>query len=352
METAPQFGNFAADETWVPPDARILVAVSSGADSMALLCWLCELKRDIIVGHVNHALEELRPGQCQADEDFVRAKCIELKIPFRAATVDLPRRNGHVNESVARDARYLALANMARDNNCTLVATAHTATDGLETALLNLMRGGGPNGWLGAPPSRVLADEITLVRPLYKATRSSARELLRRRGWCWREDASNLDPVFARNRVRAELLPLLSDISGRDGDELGCSHARGARILRDESTFVEALAARELERLTLAREANLICLSAPLFCELDIALQRRVLRAAARQIVPDLRDLSAEKVETVLLSVTENRRRAVWSWPRGVRVEWTGGERGNRIRLWRVDNAANFGASPTKSPSE
>lgn len=345
MKSAPNLDNFAADETLVPPGARVLVAVSSGADSMALLCWLHELKRDIIVGHVNHALEELRPGECQADEEFVRAKCLQLEISFRAVTVNLPRRSGHVNESVAREARYDALANMARENSCTLAATAHTATDGLETALLNLMRGGGPQGWQGVPPSRVLAEGIRLVRPLYKATRSSARQLLRARGWQWREDASNLAPVFARNRVRAELLPLLSDISGRDLDELSRSHARGARILRDESAFIETLAARELERLTLARGEDSLSLSAPLFSELDIALQRRVLRAAARQIAPDLRDLRADKVEIVLLSVVENRKRAVWSWPHGVRIEWTGTQRGNRIRLWRVESATLSGTS-------
>ena len=343
MHSAPESNNFFAAESLVPPGARVLVAVSSGADSMALLCWLYELKRDIVVGHVNHALHELRPGECQADEDFVRDKCGELKIPFLSVTVNLPSKNGHINENVAREARYRTLAQMARDNNCELVATAHTAADGLETALLNLMRGGGPQGWLGAAPSRVLEGEILLVRPLYKATRSSARELLRRRGWSWREDASNLDPVFARNRVRAQLLPLLSEISGRDLDALSSGHARGAAIARDESNLVHSLALHELERLTLASDAELLSLNAPMFCELDIALQRRVLRLGAQQLAPSLRDLSADKVETVRLSVIENRARAVWSWPRDVRIEWTGSARGNRIRLWRVGNGADMG---------
>ena len=364
-KAATQFDNFDADETLVPLGARVLVAVSSGADSMALLCWLRELNRDIVVGHVNHALHELRPGECQADEDFVRAKCLELNVKFRAVAVDLPRQNGHVNENVARDARYAALAQLARDNDCVLVATAHTATDGLETALLNLMRGGGPQGWLGAPPSRVLADfsaqapdrlasatkdELLLVRPLYKATRAATRALLQLRGWNWREDASNLDPVFRRNRVRAEVLPLLGDICGRPVDEIARGHARGAQIARDEAALLDALTARELSRLTVAREVELLSLSAPLFGELDVALQRRVLRAAARQIAPDLRDLGADKVEIVRLSVAESRRRAVWSWPRGLRVEWTGRERGNRIRLWRVGSEAEFGTSLPVGP--
>ena len=341
-KVAPPFANFAlnADETLVPADARVLVAVSSGADSMALLYWLHELKRDIVVGHVNHALHELRPGECRADEDFVRARCSDLDVPFCAVTLDLPRRAGHINENVAREARYRALAQMAREQNCARVATAHTATDGLETALLNLMRGGGPQGWLGAPPARALEGEIRLVRPLYKETRARVREFLRRRGWIWREDASNLDPVFRRNRVRAEVLPLLCDIAGRDGDELARGHARGAQISRDESNLLEHLAQLELAKLTLEQRDDFVALGAPTFRALDVALQRRVLRRAARQIAPELRDLSADKIEIARLSVVENRARAVWSWPQNVRVEWTGAERGNRIRLWRVGNEA------------
>ena len=337
-----------ADATLVPPAQRVLVAVSSGADSLALLCWLLDLKRDIVVAHVNHALHELRPGECQADENFVRAKCLELDVPFVAATLDLPRQNGHVGENAARQGRYLALAQMARETNCDLVATAHTATDGLETALLNLMRGGGPKGWLGAPPRRVLQGQIQLVRPFWRVARAQTRQLLIERGWSWREDASNLDPIFGRNRVRAEVLPLLGAISGRSLDVLAAGHARGAEIGRDEGAFLERLAQSELWGLILKREPHLLTFGAEGFRALDVALQRRVLRLAARQIAPELRDLSAAKVETVRLAVAQSERRAVWSWPHRVRVEWTGREQGNRVRLWRVGTEAVSGTSPTR----
>ncbi|RYG56641.1 tRNA lysidine(34) synthetase TilS, partial [bacterium] len=158
---------FCPDASVVPPGTRVLAAVSSGADSMALLCWLHSLGREVIVGHVNHALHELRPGECALDEEFIRTKCQSLGVEFHAATVDLPRRNGHVNEVVAREARYQALAEIARQSGCPLVATAHTATDALETVLLNLMRGAGPGGWLGIAPTRPLEEGIDLVRPLW-----------------------------------------------------------------------------------------------------------------------------------------------------------------------------------------
>ena len=349
MRHAFSFESFDADETLLPPAGRVLVAVSSGADSLALLCWLLHIKREIVVGHVNHALHELRPGECQADEDFVRARCLQLKVPFAAMTVNLPRQNGHVNESVARDARYQSLAQMAREHNCAVVATAHTATDGLETALLNLMRGGGPQGWLGVPPHRVLQGEIDVVRPLWRVPRAATRDLLRAQGWNWREDASNLEALFRRNRVRAELLPLMSEICGRDADAIALGHARGAALARDENAFLDGLARAELSRCVLKSAPDLLVLCAQKWLALDVALQRRVLRLAARQIAPDLRDLNAAKVEIVRLSAAEQKKRAVWSWSHGVRVEWTGAASGNRVRLWRVGNEANSGTSPARS---
>ncbi len=329
-------GIFDADEGLVPPQSRVVAAVSSGADSMALLWWLDALGRDFVVGHINHALYELRPGECARDEDFVRAKCAEIGVPFRALTVDLPRKNGHVNELVAREARYAALLQIARENGCTLVATAHTATDALESALLNLMRGGAPGGWLGIAPQRVLADEILLVRPFWRAAREATRQLLRDGGWIWREDESNRDPLFRRNRVRGEILPFLGEISGRTADSMAVGLAKNARIARDESDFMEQIATESLNALVLKREAGLLVLDGQKFRGLERALQRRVLRIGAREIRPDLRDLEWQKIEATRECVALDGKRAVWQWRKELRVEWTGAGAGNRLRFWRV----------------
>lgn len=328
--------NFDADPTVFASDSRILAAVSSGADSMALLWWLHSLKANFIVGHVNHALHELRPGECARDENFVRQKCAELGVPFHSKTVDLPRRSGHVNELVAREARYVALAQMARENNCNSVATAHTATDGLETAILNLMRGAAPGGWLGIAPRRVLEGEIWLVRPLWRVPRAQTRQILLENGWNWREDASNEDALFRRNRVRHEVLPLLAEISGREADSLALSHARHARIGRDEANLVEKLAGEALESMVLKREEGLLTLDGLRFRALDVALQRRVLRMGARDILPELRDLEGTKVEATREWIMGGKKRVVWMWRSALRVEWTGAGAGNRIRFWRV----------------
>jgi tRNA(Ile)-lysidine synthase len=327
---------FAADHSLVPPETRVLAAVSSGADSMALLWWLLSLNRKIVVGHVNHALTELRPGECARDEEFVRTKCAALGVEFRSVTVELPRRSGHINEVVAREARYLALAEMARQNGCSLVATAHTATDGLETALLNLMRGAGAGGWLGIAARRVLDGEIDLVRPFWQLPRQATRQILLANNWLWREDASNADPLFRRNRVRGEVLPILGEISGQPPDHLAVRYARNARIARDEAQYLDKLAAEALFSLIVKQDEDLVVLRGTSFCELDVALQRRVLRKAAQLLLPEARNLESDKIEATRLAVTMGTKRTVWTWRKELRVEWTGSSAGNRLRFWRV----------------
>ena len=327
---------FEADESVVPRGARVLAAVSSGADSFALLWWLLALVRDVVVGHVNHALRELRPGECDADENFVREKCAELGVPFVSKTIELTRKNGHVNELAARDGRYAALLDMARENSCELVATAHTATDSLESALLNLMRGAGPNGWRGIAPRRVLEGEIWLVRPFWRVPREQTRQILRENRWNWREDASNLDALFRRNRVRAEVLPLLEDIAGQNADDLAVRYIKNAQIARDEAEFLDALASDALSPLLCKRNGDLVVLEGSAFLALDVAIQRRVLRRVAQLLVPDARDLASEKIEVARLAVQSGAKRAVWTWRKELRVEWTGAGAGNRLRFWRV----------------
>ncbi|MBW3636231.1 MAG: tRNA lysidine(34) synthetase TilS [Armatimonadetes bacterium] len=325
-----------ADESVVPRGARVLTAVSSGADSMALLWWLLAIGRHVVVAHVNHGLHELRPGQCDADDQFVREKCAGLGVPFLSRKIELKRKNGHVNEVAAREGRYAALLEMARERGCDRVATAHTATDGLESALLNLMRGAGPNGWRGIAPMRILEGEIWLVRPLWRVPREATREVLRAAGWDWREDASNLEPHFRRNRVRAQVLPLLGEISGQNPDDLAVRYVKNAQIARDEAEFLDTTAYSALFAMICKRENDLVILEGPKFNALDVAIQRRVLRRAAQLIVPDARDLASEKIETTRLAVETGAKRAVWEWRKDLRVEWTGAGAGNRLRFWRV----------------
>lgn len=188
----------------------MLVAVSGGSDSTALLCWLARVgdPQRLAVGHLHHGL---RP---EADDDarFVRELAQAQGLAFvegRADVAALAADTGDGIEAAARDARYTWLAKAARDIGARYIVTAHTADDQVETILQRILRGTGIAGLAGIPRVRLLADDITLLRPWLEFQRAELQEYLGLLGQGWREDASNTSRAMTRNRIRHELLPLL-----------------------------------------------------------------------------------------------------------------------------------------------
>lgn len=198
-------------------DRSCLLAVSGGADSMALLVGIARLQerldiRDLHVAHLNH---QLRGDQSDADEHFVRQQAEALGPPVTTERLDVAteaQRNGESLETAARHCRYAFLARTARRTGCRIVATAHTADDQAETILHRILRGTGLRGLAGIPAVRQLPppdDSILIVRPLLDISRSEIESFLCSENVPWRQDNSNTDTTFTRNRIRHELLPLL-----------------------------------------------------------------------------------------------------------------------------------------------
>lgn len=214
---------------------RVLVAVSGGADSSALLAVLDALRRrgalpvELAVAHLDH---RLRGAASARDADFVRERARRLGLPCfvgEAPALAAVRAN---HEAAARAARHAFLAETAADWGATRVALAHTRDDQAETVVLRLARGAGPAS-LGA--MRVVRDD-GLVRPLLEQPRAACVAYLEERGLAWVEDESNRDPRFFRNRVRRRLLPLLDQELGVD---VRARLARLARQLHEESALAE-----------------------------------------------------------------------------------------------------------------
>jgi tRNA(Ile)-lysidine synthase len=182
---------------------RVVLAVSGGADSMAMLHgWLeCGLPTPV-VAHFDH---RLRP-ESGADAEFVSATATRLGVQCEIGVWDAPS----PGEKAARDARYRFLIEVARKNACSAIATAHTRDDQAETILFRILRGTGVDGLAGMKKSRLLSEDISLIRPMLAIRRSLARRFLVQRGIEWREDASNDDRRRSRNRIRHELLPRLA----------------------------------------------------------------------------------------------------------------------------------------------
>ena len=192
----------------VVPGDRVGIAVSGGADSVALLRVFDELRVELGVSlcvvHLNHGL---RGEAADADKVFVAGLAGELVVPFLASRQDvaaLARQNHWNLEDAGRRSRYGYFEQLVRDGQCTKIAVAHAADDQAETLLARIIRGTGSRGLVGIHPVRG-----AVIRPLLSVRREELREYLREKGQDWREDASNRDTTRLRARLRHQLLPLI-----------------------------------------------------------------------------------------------------------------------------------------------
>jgi tRNA(Ile)-lysidine synthase len=194
---------------------KLLLAVSGGADSTALLHVLHTLKTagalnaEFVCAHMNH---QLRGSDADRDEDFVTAQAGELEVPVDTRRLDVrrcARQNKLSIETAARQLRIQALSEIARANDCDAIVTAHQKNDNAETILQRLARGTGFRGLAGIWPARVFADGIMFVRPLLCVGRSEIIEYLRSRNLGWRDDRTNANCAYRRNYIRHRLMPEL-----------------------------------------------------------------------------------------------------------------------------------------------
>ncbi len=282
----------------IVPGDRVLVACSGGPDSVALVALLLKLRDEmpleIRLAHFNHRLRE----DAGEDERFVRTLAGRWVLPLivgtRAVKSYATKKKLNLEEA-GRELRYGFLRRAAAASGATKIATGHTLADQAETVLMRLMRGTGLSGLAGIAP--ILAGETCpVVRPLLGIARPDLQSWLAAEGLPYREDPSNLDRRFLRNRIRAELLP---ELERRYEPRIVAHLARLAAIVREEDELLGAFV-RELSDEFIVRRGRDTYLDLKTLPLLLPGLARRVAREYLREVKGDLRDVSYEDVETLL----------------------------------------------------
>jgi tRNA(Ile)-lysidine synthase len=298
-------------ERFFRPGDRVGVAVSGGADSVALLALLRESRDRLgIVLSVVHYNHRLRGNESDADAKFVQELAGSLEVPFLTASAETLH-EANV-EALARQDRYGFFEQLVREGRVGKVATAHTADDQAETVLARLLRGGGPAGLAGILP----VVRSWIVRPLLETRRAELRTWAVTRGLVWREDSSNQERRFLRNRIRHELIPQL-ERDYNPGIVNVLNHT--AAVVRAEEAHwqreIEDLSARMIRETPEGPK-----LMVQDFVQLDEAQQRRLIRAAVALVKGDLRRLAFDHVENVRRLTLPGRGPGVVEIP-GAKVE-------------------------------
>lgn len=300
------------------PGDRVVIAVSGGPDSVALADVLFLLKEEyrlkLHIAHLNHMFRGKEADRdAQAVEELARA----LGLPCTVAKSDVPAfaAEHHMSaQAAARQVRYDFLEKTRANWQGTKIATGHHADDQAETLLMNILRGAGTEGLTGIPPKR---DDV-YIRPLIEVTREEIEAYCRERGLGFRQDISNFKPVYLRNRIRLELLPLLAK---EYNPGIRSSLVRLGRIMRDENGFMEERVQEFWDRLVISGTGSEIIFSLTGFLQAHPALKRRLLRKAWGTLRGDERDLEFIHLEQTLDFLQNGAAGGVIELPRHIIME-------------------------------
>ena len=303
-------------------NCRLVVGVSGGADSIALLRCLAALRSELPLQlHTVHVNHQLRGDESDDDARFVIDASNELSIDGRMISVEtnaLAQKQGDGIEAAARELRYAAFQSVAEEVGAAAVLLAHSRDDQIETVLHHFLRGTGLRGLTGIPPVRQLTQSISIVRPMLGISRAQILDALKSLNATYRTDSSNSDPRFTRNRVRNELIPMLKQDYQPNLEPLIDSLARQARETQEA---IEEICDQSLNEAIVENSADSCRMNREPLMQLPLHLQRECFRLIwSRNGWPRQRMGFDEwnRVATSLQSRTD------WDLPDGMRIEHRG----------------------------
>jgi len=304
-EVAAKVAQLLRDAFGIGPGARVVAAVSGGPDSMAMLHLLkASADREgwrVIAAHVNHGF---RPQESAAEAELVRETAVEWGIPFELAEIDMPAHiaeTGENAQAASRERRYAFLRETARRHGASRIAVAHHADDQAETVLMRILRGSGVKGLAGIPMKRG-EEELELIRPLLRITKSELLAYNQRHGVPSASDSSNAKTHYLRNSVRLEALPYLE----RYNPDLRAGLARLAELASADDDYMEAEARRALAAGA-RRAGGGWRLDLNVLRGLHLALQRRMIKLILNGLAGLHAQARFEQVEEIVSTLTADR---------------------------------------------
>lgn len=285
-----------ANGLFVPGD-RIVVAVSGGPDSVALFRCLVALrvrwKWDLCIGHVDHGIRGI---ESERDAKFVEALAEKFGVPVMVCRLHLNKQDVKLNkrsfQEYARTVRYQALEEMVKNRGATKLALGHTADDQAETVLMWILRGCGTRGLGGIPPKR----GACVVRPLLDIQRTEILSYLAERQEEFRQDSSNFQPVYLRNRIRTDLIPQLKKYSPGIVNVL----TRQAHILREDHAYLEELADDAFQRMCVSDNRGECQFDCVALMNVPLPIRRLVVRHGLQTIAGKTQGPRFDIVERIL----------------------------------------------------
>jgi len=318
-EVTEQVWRFIQEQGLIPPEKKLVVAVSGGPDSVCLLHILFKLREKLgtrlHVAHLNHLL---RGADSDADARYVAELARQLDIP---ATIDQRDVRGYQTkqrlspEEAAREVRYTFLAQVANSTGADRVAVGHTVDDHIETILMHLIRGTGTRGLRGLQPLtswQSSGKTLNLIRPLLPISRRQTADYCQQLRLKPRLDASNLSLSPLRNRIRQQLLPLLQSYNPQVTEAL----LRTACIATDDIAFLDEEASHLWDDIV-REDKNTLILDKARFLRLPSAMKRYLLRNSIEKLLGTLKDIETRHIEEILAALNKPAGKII-SLPEGL----------------------------------
>ncbi|GGD99679.1 tRNA lysidine(34) synthetase TilS [Paenibacillus nasutitermitis] len=308
----------AEEQLWLPGET-IIVAVSGGPDSTALLHMLSRLapaeQLTLVAAHMNHGF---RGEESDREEQAVQRFAAELGVCYESVYIDMPayiEETKMNSQAASRERRYAFLHKVAKKHSASRIALAHHADDQAETVLMRILRGTGPGGLAGIPIKRS-EKNVELIRPLLRRNKADILHYCHQWGLAYSQDSSNGKRTYVRNAIRLDALPYLAQFNPQLSDAL----VRLSGLAASEDDWMERETQAAFERcIMISREGCQMTRKALL--ELHVALQRRLIKLILNHVGLETSTISFDSIETIRQAVSD-RAPTTWSFDAGSGVRF------------------------------